>query len=47
MAARASSDIPWNAFVKATTAFRPVALRASLIAASTQFVPVGPGNWSL
>ena len=38
------SVIPWKALVKLTIVSRPVTLRASLRAASTQFVPVGPGN---
>ncbi len=41
------SVMPWKPLVKPTTRSRPVTLRASLRAASTAFVPVGPGNWSL
>ena len=36
-----------RAFVNDTPVLRPVTSRASLSAASTQFVPVGPVNWSL
>ena len=38
------SVIPWNAFVNESRCWRPVTLRVSLSAASTVFVPVGPGN---
>ena len=41
------SVMPWNPFVNATTVRRPVTLRASFSAASTAFVPVGPGNCTL
>jgi hypothetical protein len=41
------SVMPWNAFVKDRMCWRPVYLRASLSAASTVFVPVGPGNMTL
>ena len=46
VAASEPSDMPWKAPVKATTFWRPVTLRASLSAASTLLVPVGPGNWT-
>jgi hypothetical protein len=39
--------MPWKALVKPATFSRPVTLRASFSAASTELVPVGPGNWSL
>ncbi|SKV50420.1 Uncharacterised protein [Mycobacteroides abscessus subsp. massiliense] len=39
--------IPWKALVKLMTDSRPVMFRASLSAASTALVPVGPGNWTL
>ncbi len=39
--------IPWNALVKDSTCSRPLTLRASLSAASTELVPVGPGNITL
>ena len=42
--ASAPSVMPWKAPVKVITSVRPVALRASLSAASTAFVPPGPGN---
>ena len=42
--ARAPRVIPWNPLVKAMTCSRPVILRASLSAASTALVPVGPVN---
>ncbi len=41
------SVMPWKALVKLTTESRPVTLRASFSAASTEFVPVGPGNITL
>ena len=37
--------IPWYAPPNAITPARPVAVRASLIAASTASAPVGPQNW--
>jgi hypothetical protein len=42
----APNVMPWKALVKLMTASRPVTLRASLSAASTEFAPVGPGNWT-
>ena len=47
VAARAPRLTPWKALVKATIELRPVTLRASLRAASTAFVPVGPVNCTL
>jgi len=44
--ASAPSVMPWNPFVKHTTSVRPVTFRASFSAASTAFVPAGPGNWT-
>jgi hypothetical protein len=41
------SVMPWKALVKLTTCSRPVTLRASLSAASTALVPVGPGSCAL
>ena len=41
------SVMPWKPSRNATTVGRPVTLRASLSAASTAFVPVGPGNCTL
>lgn len=43
----APSVMPWKALVKLMIDSRPVALRASFSAASTELVPVGPGNWTL
>ncbi len=45
--AKLPSVIPWKPFVNDTTFVRPVTLRASLSAASTALVPVGPGNITL
>ncbi len=36
--------MPWKALVNATIECRPVCFLESLIAASTQFAPVGPVN---
>ena len=45
VAASAAAVIPWYAPVKATRPERPVAVRASLIAASTASAPLGPQKW--
>lgn len=44
MTESAPSVMPWNALVKLMIASRPVILRASFNADSTELVPVGPGN---
>ncbi len=36
--------MPWNPWVKLSTFARPVTLRASLSAASTELAPPGPGK---
>jgi hypothetical protein len=45
--ASAPRVMPWKALVNDTTWVRPVTLRASLSAASTALVPVGPVNMTL
>ena len=50
VAAREPRVMPWKPWLKATISRRPVAARASFIAASTAFEPVGPMNcrrWSM
>ncbi len=41
------SVMPWKALVKLMIDSRPVILRTSFSADSTELVPVGPGNWIL